>query len=133
MGEAGMIVTLLGESYANFGYFGIILIPFLTAYWLGRAYFRAYRNSYFSVARFFYLMIACNLIQVYRDGLISIVVFTFINMMPLALIVLLHYLLPIKHRTTQTLRPAAAGGADLQKFVYGAMRQRELSLKLPPN
>jgi hypothetical protein len=31
---------------------------------------------------------------VYRDGLISIVVFTFVNMMPLTLIVLLHLLRP---------------------------------------
>ncbi|HJQ22298.1 MAG TPA: O-antigen polymerase [Blastocatellia bacterium] len=94
MGEMGMIVTFLGESYANFGYAGVVVIPFLLAYVLGRIYFHAYRSNYFTVARLSYLLIACNLIQVYRDGLISVVVFTWVNMMPLMVIVLLHYVLP---------------------------------------
>jgi hypothetical protein len=96
MGETGMIVTFLGEAYANFSYVGIVLVSYLIAYWLARAYFSAYRRHYLSIARFFYLLVACNLIQVYRDRLISIVVFTCVNMMPLILIVLLHYILPMK-------------------------------------
>ena len=100
MFEMGMIVTYLGESYANFGLLGIIVVPYLVAYGLARAHFRAYRGNYFSVARFAYLLIACNLIQVYRDGLVSIVVFTCVNMMPLALIVLLHLVLPLKKRSS---------------------------------
>ena len=92
--EASMIVTFLGESYVNFGYFGIIFIPGLMAYCLARAYFRAYRSNYFSISRFAYLLVACNLIQVYRDGLVSIVIFTWVNMMPLMVIVLLHWILP---------------------------------------
>ena len=96
MDEMGMIVTFLGESYINFGYLGIIFVPALLAYFLGRTYFRAYRSNYFSVIRLSYLLIACNLIQVYRDGLTSIVVFTWVNMMPLMVIVLLHYVLPMR-------------------------------------
>jgi hypothetical protein len=96
MAEMGMIVTYLGESYANFGFLGILFIPYLVAYWLARAHFRAYRNNYFSVARFAYLLVACNLIQVYRDGLVSLVVFTCVNMMPLMLIIILHFILPVK-------------------------------------
>src|ERR1044072_488950 len=107
MFEMGLIVTFLGESYANFGFLGIILVPYLVAYWLARIYFRAYRSNYFSVARFAYLLIACNLIQVYRDGLVSIVVFTCVNMMPLMLIVLLHFILPVK-RTSKVSGYAAA-------------------------
>jgi hypothetical protein len=93
MAEMGMIVTFLGESYINFGYVGVVIIPMLLAYILGRVYFRAYRRNYFTIARLAYLLIACNLIQVYRDGLTSIIVFTWVNMMPLMLIVLLHYVL----------------------------------------
>ena len=96
MFQMGMIVTYLGESYVNFGFLGILIVPYLVAYWLARAHFRAYRSSYYSVARFAYLLLACNLIQVYRDGLVSIVVFTCVNMMPLTLIVLLHLVLPSK-------------------------------------
>jgi hypothetical protein len=101
MAATGMIVTFLGESYINFGYIGIICISFLIAYWLARVYFSAYRRNYFSIERFFYLIVACNLIQVFRDGLLSIVIFTMVNMLPLMLIVLLHYLLPIKKSSWQ--------------------------------
>jgi hypothetical protein len=109
MDEMGMIVTFLGESYINFGYIGIIFIPALLAYFLGRAYFRAYRSNYFSVIRLSYLLIACNLIQVYRDGLTSIVVFTWVNMMPLMIIVLLHYILPVRHKRENIPMYAHAG------------------------
>ncbi|HJQ69081.1 MAG TPA: O-antigen polysaccharide polymerase Wzy [Blastocatellia bacterium] len=94
MSEMGMIVTFLGESYVNFGHLGIVLVPALLAYFLGRAHFRAYRSNYFSVVRLAYLLVACNLIQVYRDGLISIIVFTWVNMMPLMIIIALHYIVP---------------------------------------
>lgn len=98
MGEMGMIVTFLGESYVNFGHAGIVIIPMLLAYILGRVYFRAYRSHYFSIARLAYLLVACNLVQVYRDGLVSIVIFTWINMMPLMAIVALHYVLPWRRK-----------------------------------
>jgi hypothetical protein len=75
---------------------------FLTAYWLARGYFHAYRSSYFSVSRFAYLLIACNLIQVYRDGLTSLVVYTSVNMMPLTIIVLLHLMLPVRRARATT-------------------------------
>ena len=113
MGEMGMIVTFLGESYANFGYFGILLIPYFLAYWLGRVYFRAYRTDYFSVARLAYLLVACNLIQVYRDGLTSIVVFTWVNMMPLVGIVLLHLVLPVRRTSKKQGVYATAGYRNL--------------------
>jgi len=107
--EASMIVTFLGESYVNFGYFGIVLLPGVVAYCLARVYFRAYRSNYFSVARFAYLLVACNLIQVYRDGLVSIVIFTWVNMMPLMVIVLLHWILPTKPRNRNLLEYGQVG------------------------
>ena len=94
MYEMGMVMTFIGEFYLNFGYAGIVVVAFLMAYWLARIYFRSYRASYFSVLRFGYLLIACNLIQVYRDGLMSLFVFTLVNMMPLSVIVVLHIVKP---------------------------------------
>ena len=88
----GMVVTMLGEFYVNFWYPGVILFSFIVAYASGSAFHAAYRRSYFTLARFAYLLVACNLIQVYRDGLISLFVFVVINMMPLTAIVLLHFL-----------------------------------------
>jgi hypothetical protein len=96
MSETGMIMTFIGEFYLNFGYFGVVIMSFLTAYWLASVYFHAYRSSYYSVLRFGYLLIACNLIQVYRDGLMSLFVFTVVNMMPLSIIVFLHVIKPVR-------------------------------------
>ncbi|MDT5271700.1 MAG: hypothetical protein QOH49_3886 [Acidobacteriota bacterium] len=93
--EMGMIMTFFGECYANFGVAGILVMPALFAYCSGRIYFYAYRRSYFSVVRFAYLLLACNLIQIYRDGFISIVILTVVDMMPLVLIILLHYIQPL--------------------------------------
>lgn len=96
MAENGMVVTLLGECYLNFGYVGIVAIPFLFAYLSGRWYCYAYQNSYFTVVRFTYLMFACNLIQIFRDGLSFLPVFLVINMLPLAMIAAMHWLFPIR-------------------------------------
>ena len=106
MAEVGMITTFIGEFYINFGHLGIIVMSYLMAYWLARIYFRAYRAGYHSVLRFTYLLIACNLIQVYRDGLMSLLVFTLVNMMPLAVIVLLHL---VKRRRSEP-------GLELQRL-----------------
>ncbi|MFY9611082.1 MAG: O-antigen polymerase [Blastocatellia bacterium] len=111
MGEMGMIMTFVGEFYLNFGNSGVILLSFLMAYSLARIYFRAYRNSYYSVIRFAYLLIACNLIQVYRDGLTSLFVFTVVNMMPLSTIVFLHWVNPAR----PTPRPVAISNVSLSQ------------------
>ncbi len=92
MARAGMVATLHGESYANMGALGIVVIGYFVAYYLARFYFTAMRESYESVFRFTYIMVACNLIQVFRDGLISLVVFTLVNMAPLVLIAVLSWL-----------------------------------------
>ena len=90
MGSGGMITTYLGESYANFGLAGIFLIPPCLAFFLARFQRWARARPYDSVLRFSYVVLSVNLIQVYRDGLQSIIVFTFVNMMPLVVIVLAH-------------------------------------------
>jgi hypothetical protein len=84
--EAGMVLTFLGEAYVNFGYVGIVVIPFLLAFSLARAHQRVLNLPYGSVGHFTYLLFACNLIQVYRDGLTSIVFFVFVHMAPLVML-----------------------------------------------
>jgi hypothetical protein len=92
MAENGMVMTMFGEFYLNFSYFGVIVLSFAMAYFTGAFFHAAYQRGYFTLARFTYLLVACNLIQVYRDGLISLFVFLVINMMPLTAIVVLHLL-----------------------------------------
>ena len=91
--ECGMVVTMLGEFYLNFSYVGVGVLSFLIAYLMGSWYYLAYQHGYFTVARFMYLIVACSLIQVFRDGLISLFVFTVINMTPLTAIAFLHLVL----------------------------------------
>jgi oligosaccharide repeat unit polymerase len=98
MDEMGMTITFMGEFYLNFGYFGIVLMTYLTGTLLARLYFRSYRRGYFSTLRFAYLLVTCNLILVYRDGLKSLFIFTLVNMMPLSIIVLLHLVRPLRTR-----------------------------------
>lgn len=109
MFEAGMIITFLGEAYANFSYAGVVLVPFLLAYALSRFHHAAYVHSYDTVLRFTYVMVGSNLIQVYRDGLASLVVFTAVNMMPLTVLMVLHRLAisPERESGTTAIAPAA--------------------------
>ncbi len=104
MFEMGMVTGFVGDIYLNFWYIGVVLIPFFVAYGLGRFYFKAYRSNYFSVFRFAYLLVACNLIQIYRDGLMSIIVFTFVNMMPLTIIVILHWVFPVNRQNDFSIK-----------------------------
>jgi len=61
------------------------------AYLIGVWFESVRRAGYFSLTHFAYLLAAPNLIQVFRDGLISLFVFTVINMLPLAVILALHF------------------------------------------
>jgi hypothetical protein len=90
MAANGMVVTMVGEFYLNFSYVGVVVLCFVVAYLSGLCFHAAYRRGYFTLGHFTYLLIACNFIQVFRDGLISLFVFPIINMMPVAAIVVLH-------------------------------------------
>jgi hypothetical protein len=108
MAENGMVATMLGEFYLNFRYPGVMVMSFLTAYFLGMWYYRAWRHGYYSLNRFVYIIVACNLIEVFRDGLTSLFVFTVIDMMPLAMIALLHFVTPPVHERLYVGNAAAA-------------------------
>ncbi len=97
--QMGMIITLVGESYLSFGILGVVVIPVLLSYLLARFYFIAYRRGYFSIAHFTYLTVAASLLQIYRDGLSSIVVFVLVAFMPMVLLALNHWLLVPKENS----------------------------------
>jgi oligosaccharide repeat unit polymerase len=78
----GAVATLYGESYANFGYWGIIIIPFLFAKYSARWYFNVKNTHAQSANLFAYLYFSAILIQVYRDGLNAIFMFLSVYNMP---------------------------------------------------
>ena len=92
----GMTASLMGAAYVDFGYAGIVLIPFLFALFLGWAYFQAFRCNYYSIGRFYYLVMACTLFQPFRDGFTSFIVFNGVFMWPLGFVALLHLLYPTR-------------------------------------
>ncbi len=73
--ELGSIATIYGEAYANFGVLGIIFILFLFAKYSSRWYFRILNAHPQSANLYLYLYFAAIIVQVYRDGLVSIIIF----------------------------------------------------------
>ena len=86
----GRIMTYLGEAYANFGYAGLILIPALLGYILTAACLLATTGPMLRLARYLYLVFFMALVQTFRDGLLSIFVFTFVHNMPMLFTWILH-------------------------------------------
>jgi hypothetical protein len=86
----GRILTYLGEAYANFGYAGLILIPALLGYLLTAACVRATTGPMLRLGRYLYLVFFMALVQTFRDGLLSIFVFTFVHNMPMLFTWILH-------------------------------------------
>lgn len=80
--ELGAIATIYGESYANFGYVGVVIIPFLFAKYAARWYYKVISTDPQSVNLFAYLYFSAILIQIYRDGLNAIFIFLSVYNMP---------------------------------------------------
>jgi oligosaccharide repeat unit polymerase len=80
--ELGAIPTIYGEAYVNFGYLGIIFIPFLFAKYSARWYYKILNTHPQSVNLYLYLYFSAIIIQVYRDGLNAIFIFLSAYNMP---------------------------------------------------
>jgi hypothetical protein len=121
MRENGMVVTFIGELYAQLGVASVVVGSFVFAYLLGRAYHASAFRPYYSVERFYYLSVACNLIQVYRDGLVSLFVFVVINMSPIFVVVVMHLVAGIRRPL-----PGPAEESAEAPFATGAAPPRSL-------
>lgn len=116
MSTYGMTASMVGAAYADFGYYGVAILPFLFALFLGWAYFQAFRCTHYSVGRFSYLVMACILLQPYRDGIVTFFIFSYICMMPMYVIVLMHLVFPTRPKVRSRypapvrLSPANADG-----------------------
>jgi len=93
----GTVSSLPGDTYADFGYPGVVVLGFLVAYFYGWLWQRAAMVSHGTVRRFLYLVLLANLVQVLRDGIESIFVFTLINSMPLMIAAAVSCLYAILH------------------------------------
>ena len=79
----GRIITYLAEAYLNFGYVGFFLIPALMGYLLTAYCLHAATGPMQRLSRYIYLVAFMALVQTFRDGLLSIFVFTVVHNMPM--------------------------------------------------
>jgi oligosaccharide repeat unit polymerase len=73
--QLGATATIYGESFVNFGFWGVVLIPFLFAKYSARWYFKSLNAHPQSANLYLYLYFSTITILVYRDGLNAIFMF----------------------------------------------------------
>lgn len=88
----GRIITYIGESYLNFRHAGVVLIPFLLGYFLTAWCLRATSGPLHRFDGYLYTVFSMAYIQLFRDGLLSIFVFTVVHNMPMLFAWILHVL-----------------------------------------
>jgi len=86
----GRITTYLGESYLNFGTAGFFFIPALMGYLLTAYFLQSATGPMQRLSRYVYLVIFMALVQTFRDGLLSIFVFTIVHNMPMMFVLICH-------------------------------------------
>lgn len=82
LSEVGAVTTLPGEMYINFRTVGLVVGGLLFGRISGVLHRFAYSRPRLSATRFLYLLILVSLVQVSRDGLSSLVLFTIVNAGP---------------------------------------------------
>ncbi|MCX6921436.1 MAG: hypothetical protein NTX20_08980 [Verrucomicrobia bacterium] len=86
----GRIITYIGESYLNFRYFGIVLIPLALGFTLTYWCYVATSGPWLRLNRYVYTIAFMAFIQLFRDGLLSLVLFTMVHNLPLLFIWVAH-------------------------------------------
>jgi oligosaccharide repeat unit polymerase len=81
--QDGMTPQLSGESYVNFGFWGCAIIPFLYMVGMQTAYRKVRHYDIWSAGRMIYLVYIVSMIQIFRDGLSSVVIFPVVVYLPL--------------------------------------------------
>lgn len=86
----GRIVTYLGDAYVNYGTLGLVLYPVIVSFFLTMWYCYARKANYLSIRKYFYIVMVVGLLQVYRDGLTSLIMFGIVHNMPALLVLMAH-------------------------------------------
>lgn len=90
----GLTPNLSGEAYLNFGWTGCAVIPFFYILGMQMAYRRVRNQGIMSPARWVYLLFLVCMVQVFRDGLDALVLYPFVDYLPLFSWGLISMLLP---------------------------------------
>jgi hypothetical protein len=110
MAHLNMTAGLVGESYADFGYFGVIIVPFLVSLCFTLAYRRLSGTSLLTPGALLYLIYLSTFMQLYRDGLVSAIWFPFVHCAPIGWTAVSHWVWPpgkSRRRVPQGIQPAS--------------------------
>lgn len=88
--KEGRIITYIGESYLNFRYSGIVLISFLLGFGLSYWCLVATAGPWLRLNRYLYVTAFMAFIQLFRDGVLSLFLFSVIQNMPALFILFAH-------------------------------------------
>jgi hypothetical protein len=88
--KEGRIMTYIGESYANFRYPGVVLIPLLLGFGLSYWCLVATTGPWLRLNRYIYVMAFMAFIQLFRDGLLSLPLFSVVHNLPALFILAAH-------------------------------------------
>ena len=116
--QEGRITTYLGESYLNFGYAGFFFIPALAGYLLTAYCLHAATGPMRRLSRYVYLVAFMALVQTFRDGLLSIFVFTIVHNMPMLFALIFHMIPGFAKKSLD--RPAADPLAGVEEEEIAA-------------
>jgi hypothetical protein len=109
MAHLNMTAGLVGESYADFGYLGVIVVPFLVSLGFTLAYRRLSGTSLLTPGALLYLIYLSTFMQLYRDGLVFAVWFPFVHCAPIGWTAVSHRVWPPgkgHRRVPQGIQPA---------------------------
>jgi hypothetical protein len=91
--QEGRIITYIGESYLNFRYPGVVLIPFSLGFGLCYWCLVATTGPWLRLNRYLYVMAFMAFIQLFRDGVLSLPLFSVIHNLPALFILAAHLFL----------------------------------------
>ena len=86
----GRIITYIGESYLNFRYLGVGLIPLSLGFGLSYWCLVATTGPWLRLNRYLYIMAFMAFIQLFRDGLLSLPLFSLVHNTPTLFIWVAH-------------------------------------------
>jgi hypothetical protein len=88
-GAFGQISLLSGESYANFRYLGAFFIPFFVGRIYSKVYYLYKDINIKHKGSLLLLLLNMILFQIWRDGVISLIIFPIVNYLPIVLLILI--------------------------------------------
>ncbi len=125
--QEGRITTYLGESYLNFGYAGFFFIPALMGYLLTAYCLQVAAGPMRRLSRYVYLVVFMALVQTFRDGMLSIFVFTIVHNMPMFFAFILHMMPGFAKKSLD--RPAAdpLAGEEEEEIAREEARRQQIA------